>query len=84
MSAVAGDTTNNGTLGAFRMLGTDNTAFTTYTPGGDAYTGAATINGGAGVYKLQLKVTGQNAASTGFVCDITYLAMVRLDDNGYF
>ena len=83
-SPVAADGTNNGTLGALRIRGVDGAPFTTFTPGGDGYTGAATIDGGSGVYKLQLKCTGKNGASTGFVCDITYLALVRLDDNGYF
>ena len=83
-SAVAGDDTNNGTLGAFRMLGADGARLTTFTGGGDAYTGAATIDGGAGVYKLKAEVTDKHADSTGYVCDLTYLAVVRLDDNGYF
>lgn len=77
------DTEYNGYIAAFRMLGDDGDPLTTRIAGGDTYTGYNTIDGGAGMYRLRLQVTGKNASSSGFRCDITGITLLRLDDVGY-
>lgn len=74
----------NGTMVQFRIMGDDGAPFTTITPNGDPYTLFDEIDGGAGVYSLRLRCSGKNAASTARQCELTYLAVVRLDDTGAF
>lgn len=81
---VAADGGFNGTMIQFRILGEDGAPFTAIDPNGDPYTLFDTIDGGAGVYSLRLRCSGKNAASTARRCEITYLAVVRLDDTGAF
>jgi hypothetical protein len=67
----------------FRVMGDPGTAFTTVTVGGDTVTGYDLIDGGPGVYNVRARVTGKAAASTGYRCELSGLAFLRLDDDGY-
>jgi hypothetical protein len=41
------------------------------------------LNGGPGVYSVRLKVTTKNGSSTGYRCDLTGIAFVRLNALGF-
>jgi hypothetical protein len=41
------------------------------------------LNGGPGVYSVRLKVTTKNGSSTGYRCDLTGIAYVRLNAIGF-
>lgn len=67
----------------FRLMGADHAPLTMIGPATDPWTGYAEADGGAGVYRLRLKVSGKNGASAGYKVYLTALALVRLDDNGF-
>lgn len=57
---------------------------------GDVYTSESrdtfnrwVINGGPGIYAIKVAVTSKNASSTGYQCDISGIAFVRLNEAGY-
>lgn len=66
-----------------RLTGDDHAPCTEIGNTTDPWTGYAETDGGAGVYRVRLKVTGKNAASAGYKVYLTALALVRLDDNGF-
>jgi hypothetical protein len=80
-AAAFGDANHNGYFG-FRLGGNDGAPFTGFT-GNDPYTGIPRIDGGAGVYSLRIRVTGQNGASAGAICRLTNLVAWRVDDLGF-
>lgn len=81
--ASAQDASQNGyVVPTFRINGAAGATLSAFS-GHDAYTGFFLIDGGPGFYKLKLKVTGKNASSTGYRAQITGLAWVRLDDEGF-
>jgi hypothetical protein len=83
-AAVASDFSPGCCSAVFRIMGDDGAPFTTITPGGDAYTGFNTIDGGAGVYALRVRCSGKRAAATAYRCELTQLALMRLDDVGNY
>jgi hypothetical protein len=67
----------------FVLGGDDGAAFTSVT-GTDAHTGFPIIDGGSGVYRWKLQVTGKNASSSGYRVDLMALAWARIDASGSF
>lgn len=81
-AAAFADAQGGGQL-ALRIMGEDHDPLTAIGPGTDPLTGYAEGDGGAGVYRVRLVVTGKNGLSTGYAVRLTALAMVRLDDFGF-
>lgn len=63
--------------------GDDGAAFTAVT-GTDANTGYPIIDGGSGVYRWKLQVTGKTGSSSGYRVDLMAVAWARVDASGYF
>lgn len=61
--------------------GGDGDPFTTVT-GTDPDTGFPIIDGGAGVYRWKLEVTGKNAGSSGYAVDLMNMTWARADKFG--
>lgn len=81
-AAAFADSQSGGQL-VVRLTGDDHAPLTQIGVDTDPWTGYAETDGGAGVYRVRLNVSGKNAASTGYKVYLTALAMVRLDDNGW-
>jgi len=67
---------------AFRIMGNVGDTLTAFTNNADTFTGYATMNGGPGVYTVRIRVTGKNASSSGYRCELTGGAFLRIDDDG--
>lgn len=80
--AVFADVEHNGTF-PFRLMGDDLAPLTAIGPASDPFTGYDEADGGAGMYRLRMRVTTKAAASTGYVVRLTSLTMSRLDDFGF-
>lgn len=81
-AAAFADAGSNSML-VVRIVGADHAPLTAIGPATDPWTGYAEADGGAGVYRVRLIVTGKNGASSGYAVRLTALAMVRLDDFGF-